>query len=114
MTAISTISAMTRRAPDFTDVMIDLEVYDLKHLTDIHRAVARQADGGESGAGEWLIIPSRLGVNIDHVATIRNARGGALPIRCAPPSWRLRPAATASPRICAKTAAISATTTSRG
>jgi guanosine-3',5'-bis(diphosphate) 3'-pyrophosphohydrolase len=26
---------MTRRAPDFTDVMIDLEVYDLKHLTDI-------------------------------------------------------------------------------
>ncbi|MBS0247893.1 MAG: bifunctional (p)ppGpp synthetase/guanosine-3',5'-bis(diphosphate) 3'-pyrophosphohydrolase [Proteobacteria bacterium] len=27
--------AMTRRAPDFTDVMIDLEVYDLKHLNDI-------------------------------------------------------------------------------
>ncbi len=27
--------AMTRRAPDFTDVLIDLEVYDLKHLTDI-------------------------------------------------------------------------------
>ena len=26
---------MTRRAPDFTDVQIDLEVYDLKHLTDI-------------------------------------------------------------------------------
>ncbi|MDI1347102.1 MAG: bifunctional (p)ppGpp synthetase/guanosine-3',5'-bis(diphosphate) 3'-pyrophosphohydrolase [Pseudolabrys sp.] len=26
---------MTRRAPDFTDVAIDLEVYDLKHLTDI-------------------------------------------------------------------------------
>jgi GTP diphosphokinase / guanosine-3',5'-bis(diphosphate) 3'-diphosphatase len=26
---------MTRRAPDFTDVLIDLEVYDLKHLTDI-------------------------------------------------------------------------------
>ncbi len=26
---------MTRRAPDFTDVTIDLEVYDLKHLTDI-------------------------------------------------------------------------------
>ena len=26
---------MTRRAPDFTDVMIDLEVYDLKHLTAI-------------------------------------------------------------------------------
>ena len=27
--------AMTRRAPDFTDVTIDLEVYDLKHLNDI-------------------------------------------------------------------------------
>jgi len=26
---------MTRRAPDFTDMMIDLEVYDLKHLTAI-------------------------------------------------------------------------------
>ena len=27
--------AMTRRAPDFTDLLIDLEVYDLKHLNDI-------------------------------------------------------------------------------
>jgi (p)ppGpp synthase/HD superfamily hydrolase len=26
---------MSRRAPDFTDVTIDLEVYDLKHLTGI-------------------------------------------------------------------------------
>jgi guanosine-3',5'-bis(diphosphate) 3'-pyrophosphohydrolase len=26
---------MTRRAPDFTDVEIDLEVYALKHLTAI-------------------------------------------------------------------------------
>ena len=26
---------MTRRAPDFTDVQIDLEVYDLQHLTAI-------------------------------------------------------------------------------
>jgi (p)ppGpp synthase/HD superfamily hydrolase len=26
---------MTRRAPDFTDLLIDLEVYDLKHLTAI-------------------------------------------------------------------------------
>jgi (p)ppGpp synthase/HD superfamily hydrolase len=26
---------MARRAPDFTDVTIDLEVYDLKHLTAI-------------------------------------------------------------------------------
>jgi (p)ppGpp synthase/HD superfamily hydrolase len=26
---------MSRRAPDFTDITIDLEVYDLKHLTSI-------------------------------------------------------------------------------
>ena len=26
---------MTRRAPDFTDLLIDLEVYDLKHLNGI-------------------------------------------------------------------------------
>jgi len=26
---------MTRRAPDFTELLIDLEVYDLKHLTAI-------------------------------------------------------------------------------
>ena len=26
---------MTRRAPDFTEVPIDLEVYDLKHLNAI-------------------------------------------------------------------------------
>ena len=26
---------MTRRAPDFTEMLIDLEVYDLKHLTAI-------------------------------------------------------------------------------
>ena len=55
----------------------------------------------------------RLGVNIDHVATIRNARGGRIPIRCGRRSSRSRPAPTASPRICARTAATSATTTSR-
>ena len=26
---------MTRRSPDFTEMLIDLEVYDLKHLTAI-------------------------------------------------------------------------------
>ena len=30
----------------------------------------------------------RLGVNIDHVATVRNARGGLIPTRCGPPTWR--------------------------
>jgi hypothetical protein len=47
----------------------------------------------------------RLGVNIDHVATIRNARGGAYPDP-------VRAAVLSSPRICAKIAATSPTTTS--
>ena len=55
----------------------------------------------------------RLGVNIDHVATIRNARGGRIPIRCAR-QLAARPAPTASPRTCARTAATSRTTTSAG
>ena len=51
----------------------------------------------------------RLGVNIDHVATVRNARGGPYPDRCAPPSSPRRPAPTASPPTCARTAATSPT-----
>ena len=59
--------------------------------------------------------PLRLGVNIDHVATIRNARGGrASRSGARGASSRSRPAPTASPRICARTAATSATTTWRG
>ncbi len=38
---------MTRQSPDFTTLTIDLEVYDLKHLTAIIAAIARQACGGE-------------------------------------------------------------------
>ena len=56
----------------------------------------------------------RLGVNIDHVATIRNARGGSHPDPVKAALLRSRPARTASRRICARTAATSATTTSRG
>ena len=56
----------------------------------------------------------RLGVNVDHVATIRNARGGRHPdpVRAAQAS-RSRRAPTASPPICARTAGTSATRTSR-
>ena len=85
---------MKRRSPDFTDCTIDLEVYDLKHLNADHRAVARQEGGGRGRAGERVTAAAlttmigqdvprvphlRLGVNIDHVATIRNARGGRHP-----------------------------------
>ena len=53
----------------------------------------------------------RLGVNIDHVATVRNARGGAHPdpVRAA---WRLRQQAlTVLPPISARTGGISVTLT---
>ena len=56
----------------------------------------------------------RLGVNVDHVATVRNARGGAFPIPCARRSSPSRPAPTGSPPICARTAATSTTTTCAG
>jgi len=52
-------------------------------------------------------VKIRLGVNIDHVATVRNARGGAFPIRCVRRCSPRKRAPTASPRICAKTADIS-------
>src|SRR5206468_4964685 len=45
-----------------------------------HRAVAREESGGGGGPGDGVMAaPLRLGVNIDHVATIRNARGGRHP-----------------------------------
>jgi len=45
----------------------------------------------------------RLGVNIDHVATIRNAAASSTPIPSARRGWRHRRGRTASPRICART-----------
>jgi hypothetical protein len=50
----------------------------------------------------------RLGVNIDHVATIRNARGGIHPDPVQAALMAQAAGQTGSPRICAKTAAISA------
>ena len=38
----------------------------------------------------------RLGVNIDHVATVRNARGSAYPDPVVRPSWRKAQVQTAS------------------
>ena len=55
----------------------------------------------------------RLGVNIDHVATVRNARGERYPdpvARRRDGAWP--PAPTASPPTCARTAATSPTPTS--
>ena len=42
---------MERKSPDFTSVTIDLEVYDLKHLTSIIAQLARQDGGGRCRAG---------------------------------------------------------------
>jgi (p)ppGpp synthase/HD superfamily hydrolase len=85
--------SMARTSPDFTNCTIDLEVYDLKHLNAIiaqlrakkvvagggsgHRVTARHSTKtGQTRAGG---SSSATGVNIDHVATIRNARGGRHP-----------------------------------
>jgi hypothetical protein len=57
-------------------------------------------------------VSLRLGVNIDHVATIRNARGGEHPDPVRRRSRPKPPGRTGSPRICARTAGIFATTTS--
>jgi hypothetical protein len=54
----------------------------------------------------------RLGVNIDHVATVRNARGGAYPDPL--PAPRRKPVQMALPHICAKTDATSPTPISKG
>ena len=56
----------------------------------------------------------RLGVNIDHVATIRNARGAGYPDPVRAALLAAEAAPTASPRTCARTAATSPTTISRG
>jgi pyridoxine 5-phosphate synthase len=41
--------------------------------------VSRVLEKAETRAGRGLLVHLRLGVNIDHVATIRNARGGRHP-----------------------------------
>ena len=43
---------MARQSPDFTELTIDLEVYNLKHLTAHHLAIAGKEGGGERRAGE--------------------------------------------------------------
>ena len=73
-----------------------------------NRARARKGCGSMSNR-------LRLGVNVDHVATVRNARGTAYPEPGAGgPAGPAKPARTASPRICARIAAISATRTCAG
>src|SRR5262245_17174674 len=67
---------MTRRAPDFTDVTIDLEVYDLKHLTAIHAQLRTKPDVAMADiVSAYSMKRLRLCVNVDHVSTIRNGRG---------------------------------------
>ncbi len=46
--------SMSRRSPDFTDLTIDLEVYDLKHLSAIIVAVARQGRRRAGRARQWM------------------------------------------------------------
>ena len=76
---------MTRQSPDFTTIDHRSRSLRPQASDGDHRAIARQAGGRERRARERLTGRAvtapflRLGVNIDHVATIRNARGGRHP-----------------------------------
>ena len=43
---------MQRGSPDFTELLIDLEVYDLKHLNGDHRATQGEESRLQGRAGE--------------------------------------------------------------
>ena len=58
-----------------------------------------------------LTHPIKLGVNIDHVATLRQVRGVAYPDPLFAALWPSRPARTASRCTCARTGGTSRTTT---
>ena len=58
--------------------------------------------------------PLRLGVNVDHVATIRNARGGQYPDPVRAAKLAIAAGADSITAHLARTAATSATTTLRG
>ncbi len=45
---------MTNRVPDYTEMLIDLEVWDLKHLNDIIAGLQGQGHGVERGARQQL------------------------------------------------------------
>ena len=88
-----------RRRPDSLIAAIDLAAELARH---------RPLGGGR---GRPHAAP-RLGVNIDHVATVRQARGGAEPDPvCAAVAGRAAAAPTASPSTCARTAGTSRTAT---
>jgi len=73
------------RNPLFFEFLIDIEVRDVAHLQNILGALrvnaAVESVDRVRGAARKRCGMSRLrlGVNIDHVATIRNARGGRHP-----------------------------------
>ncbi len=86
---------IVNRSMDFFDMVIDVEVSDVKHLADITAAARHSRHQRRRTRPQLTALvllsrkmrmtapnPLRLGVNIDHVATVRNARGGICPIRC--------------------------------
>ena len=83
---------MTNRVPDYTEMLIDLEVWDLKHLNDIIAGLAGQGHGLERRAGEqlrssfkWLQRKRRSTLNS---RGIRTKYGRAL-VATGPPSFWL-------------------------
>ena len=61
-------------------LIADLEVSDVKHLSSIVSQLRARPDRQQSRTDQRPVTRKlRLGINIDHVATVRNARGGAIP-----------------------------------
>jgi len=116
--------SMSRRSPDFTELTIDLEVYDLKHLSAIIAQLRAKAVVARVETRQWVISSAnstsplcrkllRCASESMSITSQRCATRGeaCVRIRCAQRWPRLRPAPTASPRICARIAATFATTT---
>ncbi len=61
---------ITKAAPDFSVMVIDVEVFDVKHLTRLHRAAPGEAGGQLGGAGQCL---KRRMTEAEVIATFREA-----------------------------------------
>ena len=50
---------ITKNAPDFSVMLLDVEVFDLKHLTRLIAQLRSAAGGEQCGQGQWLTGPAR-------------------------------------------------------
>ena len=102
-------------------MLVDIEVQDVQPPDQHHRRAARHAGRSIRSSGRARLIAGTrdasdcalASTSITSPPSATRAAAG-IPIRCARRGSPPRPAPTASPRICARTAATSPTTTSRG